>query len=404
MSQIALKLEQLSLTMREGTLVKWHKQPGDPLKEGDLLYEVETDKIVVGIESPTNGVLGQVLVPAGKRVPTGTELCFIHTDAAELMPVSQPVDAQPEPARPQAPEKIRITPLARKIAKEHQVGFSDIKGSGIGGMITRADILPRIGAIQPALTSFPPVAPPVDQGYDTVPLSHLRKAIIERLEASHREIPKVTTFIDVNLSKVVACRKVIPVSYNSFILKVSAECLREFPLLNSRLGKEEIQVMKQVNLSVAIESGEGLITPVILEADQKNVIELDMAVKDLAERAGTKKLKPQDLQGGTFTVTNSGMFGSLMFIPLINYPQAAVLGVGKITKEPVVINDSIKIGYKMILCLSYDHRIVDGKYAVSFLKEVKERLEQFDAMLFLTGGASKERKAYLRQRSDAGNP
>ena len=401
MSQIALKLEQLSLTMLEGTLVKWHKQPGDPLKEGDLLYEVETDKIVVGIESPINGVLGQVLVPAGKRVPTGTELCVIHTDAAEFAPVKQPTVAQPEPVRPQAPEKVRMTPLTRKIAKVHHIDFSDIKGSGIGGMIIRADLQKRIGEKMAATPAQPLVVPPGEPEYTSVPLSLLRKAVTERLEASHREIPKVTTFIDVNMSKVVAVRKIIPVSYNSFILKAAADCLREFPLLNSRLDHNEIQVIKPVNLSVAVESDEGLITPVVREADKKTVIELDTAVKDLAERAGAKKLKPQDMQGGTFTVTNSGVFGSLMFTPLINYPQAAVLGVGKIAKEPVVVNDSIEVGYKMILCLSYDHRIIDGKYAVSFLKAVKEQLEKCDAMLFLTGSASTERQAYLRQRSDA---
>lgn len=394
MSQIALKLEQLSLTMLEGTLVKWHKQPGDSLKEGDLLYEVETDKIVAGIESPTNGVLGQISVPAGKRVPIGTELCVIHTDAAELVSAKQPAVAAAEPARPQAPEKVRITPLARKIAKEHQVDFSDMKGSGIGGMIIRADILKRIGEKKPAPPTLPLAAPPGEPEYTSVPLSQLRKIVTERLEASHREIPKVTTFIDVNMSKVVACRKIIPVSYNSFILKAVAECLRKFPLLNSRLGHNEIQVLKPIHLSVAVESDEGLITPVVREADQKTLIELDAAVKELAERTGAKKLKPQDLQGGTFTVTNSGVFGSLMFTPLINYPQAAVLGVGKIAKEPVVVNDSIEVGYKMILCLSYDHRIIDGKYAVSFLKAVKEKLEKCDAMLFLTGSDSKERSYY----------
>ncbi len=397
MSQIALKLEQLSLTMLEGTLVKWHKESGDRLNEGDLLYEVETDKIVVGIESPTTGVLGQVFVPAGKRVPIGTELCVILSDAAELVPASQLSVVSPAPARPQTPEKVRITPLARKIAKEHQIDFSVLTGSGINGMIVRADVMKYIDERKQAVPVAPTAALPTTLEYTSVPLSPLRRSISQRLEISHREIPKVTTFLDVNMSKVVACRQLIQVSYNAFILKVAAESLREFPLLNSRLGKEEIQVMKSVNLSVAIESEEGLITPVIRDADQKTLIELDTAVKELAERAGSRKLKPQDLQEGTFTVTNSGVFGSLLFTPLINYPQAAVLGVGKISKEPVVVNDSIEIGHKMILCLSYDHRIIDGKYAVSFLASLKSRLEQCELGMLLTGTGSKERAFYSRR-------
>ncbi len=396
MSQIALKLEQLSLTMLEGTLVKWHKQPGDHLSEGDLLYEVETDKIVVGIESPAEGVLDRILVPAGKRVPTGTELCVILTqpDAAQG---GQPTMASPACGVSQVEEKPRITPLARKIANAHQIDFSVIRGSGINGMIVRADVMKHIDERKPAGPVAPTAAPPTTLEYTSVPLPPLRRSIAQRLEASHREIPKVTTFLDVNMSKVVACRKLIPVSYNAFILKVTADSLREFPLLNSRFGQEEIQVMKSVNLSVAVESEEGLITPVVRNADQKTLIELDTAVKELAERTAGRKLKPQDLQDGTFTVTNSGVFGSLLFAPLINYPQAAVLGVGKISKEPVVVNDSIEIGHKMILCLSYDHRIIDGKYAVSFLAALKSRLEQCELGMLLTGMGSKEREFYSRR-------
>ena len=389
MSQTTLKLEQLSLTMIEGTLVKWRKNQGDPVAEGDLLYEVETDKIVTGIESPVSGYLGEVFVAEGNRVPTGTELCIIDTDIESAKQKKAPA----EPVADQSGKAI-ISPLARAIAKKHSLDFSRIQGTGIGGLIVKADILRRIEekANQPSATIS--VTPADDTEYTVIPFSNLRKAIASRLQASHREVPKVTTFIDVNMTAVVSCRKLIPVSYNSFILKATAEALSEYPLLNSRLGNEEVHVLKQVNLSVAIEGEEGLVTPVIGAANQKSVLDIDIAVKEYAERAKQKQLQLKDMQGGTFTVTNSGLFGSLLFTPLINYPQCAILGVGKISKEPIVVDDKIEIGYKMILCLSYDHRIVDGKYAVSFIKAIKDKLEQCNTIVFLTGSESRGRTYY----------
>jgi len=409
MSQTTLKLEQLSLTMLEGTLVKWRKNQGEPVAEGDLLYEVETDKIVTGIESPVTGYLGEVFVAEGSRVPTGTELCIIDTDiesAKKKKDPAEPVDDLQAPVtdllsgavvqRPVADQsgKAIISPLARAIAKKHSLDFSRIQGTGIGGLIVKADILRRIeeNANQPSATNS--VTPADDTEYTVIPFSNLRKAIASRLQASHREVPKVTTFIDVNMTNVVGCRKLIPVSYNSFILKATAEALSEYPLLNSRMGNEEVHVLKQVNLSVAIEGEEGLVTPVIGAANYKSVLDIDIAVKEYAERAKQKQLQLKDMQGGTFTVTNSGLFGSLLFTPLINYPQCAILGVGKISKEPMVVDDKIEIGYKMILCLSYDHRIVDGKYAVSFIKAIKDKLEQCNTIVFLTGSESRGRTYY----------
>jgi len=406
MSQTTLKLEQLSLTMLEGTLVKWCKNQGEPVTEGDLLYEVETDKIVLGIESPVSGFLGEVFVAEGSRVPTGTELCIIDTDIESAQKKKSPAVAisdspvtdlaSREVAKPVADQsrKAIISPLARAVAKKHNLDFSRIQGTGIGGLIVKADVLRRIEekANQPAAANFS--TPAVDAEYTVIPFSNLRKSIARRLQASHLEVPKVTTFIDVNMTNVVGCRKLIPVSYNSFILKAAAEALSEYPLLNSRLGNEEVHVLKQINLSVAIEGEEGLITPVIGAANHKSVLDIDIAVKDYAERAKQKQLKLKDMQGGTFTVTNSGLFGSLLFIPLINYPQCAILGVGKISKEPIVVDDKIEIGYKMILCLSYDHRIVDGKYAVSFIKAIKDKLEQCNTIVFLTGSESQGRTYY----------
>jgi len=397
MPATVVKMTQLSMTMLEGVIAKWFKQEGDTISVGEPLLEVESDKVTVEITAPVTGVVRKILAGETEAVPVGGNICIIadvDDDISEYLNVSESNNnetlnkagrtetqsiAETHSMAEQVERRPKISPLAKKIALASKIDFKALVGSGPGGLIIKSDVekaqaraLKQAAAISEKAN---------DLEFDVLPLSGVRKRIAEHMTISKQNAASVTTVTEVDMSNIVSCRKVIPVSYTTYVVKAVAEALKEFSILNSSLVGEEIHIKKQININVAVAAANSLVTPVVRNAGEKNILTIGGEMDDLALKGREGELTPADFTGGTFTVTNSGVFGSLFFTPIINYPQCAILGMGKVLKMPIVRGDEIVIGHMMYLCLTYDHRIVDGAPAVQFLQRVKRYLENPDEMI-----------------------
>lgn len=396
-----MKMSQLSMTMVEGKIIKWLKKEGEAIAEGEALLEVETDKIVVEITSPAAGQLRRILEDEGEYVQVGSPICIIageNEDITQFLPDSEAagrgkevesIAVAQEAVISNKAGKQKVSPLAKKMAQKYGLDLTNLEGSGPGGLIVKADIekekMKKASAQAPvgidkAQTGKKPEDETAEE-VEIVPLRGVRKKIADNLTISKQNAADVTTVTDVDMSKVAHYRSIVPASYTAFVVRAAALALREFPMINSSLVKEEIHIKKQININVAVATDTGLITPVIRDTDKKNVLNIAEEMDALAQKGREGALTPGDFASGTFTVTNSGIFGSLFFTPIINYPQCAVLGVGKVMKTPVVRNDEITIASIMYLCLTYDHRIVDGAPAVKFLQRIKHYLENPEEMM-----------------------
>jgi pyruvate dehydrogenase E2 component (dihydrolipoamide acetyltransferase) len=417
-----VKMPQMGESIAEGTIVKWFKQVGDTVKRDEPLFEISTDKVDAEIPSPASGVLTEIKVKEGETVPVNTVVAIINGESAkpaEAKPEArQPVEeAKPKVAEPEsvAPAKqppvqevrrIRSSPLVRKIAAEHGIDISQIEGTGIGGRVTKNDILSyienrraareaaeaaRAQLVQPHETPQPLKEeigpPPFAEGerVEIVPMSVMRKRIAEHMILSRRISAHVTTFMEVDFTETTKLkdklkedymnREGVKLTYMPFIIKAVIEGIKKWPIINSSVWGDQIVYKKDINIGVAVALEWGLIVPVIRNADERSLLGLARAVNDLSERARSKQLKPDEVQGGTFTVTNPGVFGSLIGTPIINQPQVAILGVGQIKKRPVVINDAIAIRQIGYLSLSFDHRVIDGAVADQFMSVVRAVIE-----------------------------
>ncbi|MDP2995943.1 MAG: dihydrolipoamide acetyltransferase family protein [Bryobacterales bacterium] len=385
-------MPQMGESIVEGTLTKWLKKPGERVERDELLFEISTDKVDTEIPSPVAGVLAQVLVEEGQTVAINTVVGRIDeggvavaaTPAPEPEAVSEPVPA-PAPVVVETPAPAEesagpISPLVRRMARDHSIDLRLVRGTGMGGRITKQDVEAHL-AKAPA---------PREAGAKVriEPMSVMRQRIAEHMLASKRTSAHVTTFHRVDMTRVVRLRARVKedfqarhgfaLTYLPFIARAAAEALRAYPLLNASIDGANIVYHNQIDIGVAValEGGYGLIVPVIRNADEKNVVGLQRAIVDLATRARTKQLKPDEVQGGTFSITNFGSFGSLFATPVINQPQVAILGVGAVEKIPVVIeDDAIAIRSVCILGLSFDHRLIDGALADLFCQKVKAILE-----------------------------
>lgn len=389
MAVTVFRMTQISMTMVEGKIVKWLRQEGEQVKEDEPLLETETDKVTVEISAPATGILRKILVAEGEYAEVGAPICLIadakddisgYLDGASGNIPVEPAQAEksPAPAAEKAPTKLKISPLARNLARKYGVDVSGISGSGPDGLIVRADVEAANAATESVAAPRPaaPVATPESEvEAEIVPLRGIRKTIADHLSLSKKNAADVTTVMDVDMTKVAAYRKVLPVSYTAFVVRAAAKALQDYPTLNSSLVGENIHIKKQINVCVAVATDAGLMTPVIRDADKKNVVTIAEEMDILASKGRNGQLTPADFADGSFTVTNSGTFGSLLFTPIINYPQCAILGMGKVAKTPIVSGDEIIAAPLMYLCLTYDHRIVDGAPAVKFLKQIKTYLE-----------------------------
>ena len=428
-------MPQMGESIAEGTIVRWIKKVGDSVDRDEPLFEISTDKVDAEIPSPAAGTLLEITVKEGETVAVNSVVAQIGAagesgaqgapGAAVAAPSGKtaPAMAQadgtpapkgaaaptaqvspPPPEAPQAPEapvppvavddlrRQKSSPLVRRIAKEHGVDIRQIAGSGIAGRVTKQDILNYIETpdAQRAPAPGAPSAPGAVARFDTdevVPMSVMRKKIAEHMVLSKRTSAHVYSVFEVNYSRVDEIRKAkraeyeqrgVKLTFTSFIARVAVDCLRRHKTINASIDGDNIIYRRETNLGIAVALEAGLIVPVIKRADELNTFGLSRAIADVADRARGKKLNPDEVHGGTFTITNPGNFGAQFGLPIINQPQVAILGVGTIEKRPVVIDDMIGIRLMGYLTLGYDHRLVDGAVADQFMADLKKGIETFD--------------------------
>lgn len=365
-------MPQLGESIAEGTVVKWLVPVGGIVQADQDLLEVETEKVDLVIPSPATGVLSEILVPEGETVPIGTSLARIDSSplSAEVINRVGGVVLRPAPGGGD-----RLSPVVRQLAKEHGVDLSRVKGTGAGGRVTKKDVEEFIAQSGTSAKGTAPGSEP-SLGEDIFPLTQMRKTIADRMVKSRHTSAHVTTFFEADFTSIAKFRQDRDLTYLPFVIRAVTRAVREVPVVNSSWGDRGIIVRKDIHIGIATALEEGLLVPVIRHADRKGLKQLAEEVADLAERARTKKLGPEEVQGGTFTITNHGGFGSLFSTPIIHQPQIAILGVGAIQKRAVVINDAIAIRPMGYLSLSFDHRVIDGATADHFMVRVKDYLEQ----------------------------
>ncbi len=398
-----IRMPQLGESVTEGTVGRWLKQVGDRVEKYEPLLEVVTDKVDTEITSEAEGVLLDIKVQEGETVGVGTVLAVIGEEGEALPVETAEAAAAPATAEPavkrgdgKPPGAARISPVVARIAAEHGINVEEVPGTGRGGRVTKKDILKYIEEMKKKREEAPPPARPPAEVPTAVPgeileLTPMRRMIAEHMVMSKRTAPHVTSVIEVDMSAVARYRAAhkaeferregVKLTYMPFIIQAVAEALKKHPLVNSSFTDKGIELKKEINIGIAVALEQGLIVPVIKNAGDMSLAGLAKAVNDLATRARNRQLSPDDVQGGTFTITNHGAFGTLFGTPIINQPQAAILGTGAVQKRPVVVEvdgiDTIAIKPMMYLSLTFDHRILDGGTADPFLADVKRRLETF---------------------------
>jgi 2-oxoglutarate dehydrogenase E2 component (dihydrolipoamide succinyltransferase) len=425
-------MPQMGESIVEGTITKWLKKPGDKVQRDEPLFEISTDKVDAEIPAPASGVLQEIKVTEGTTVGVNTVVGTISVDGEAAAAPAKPAPAAPaaektaperkeeKKAEPvaQAPaaapaqeedEEARSSPLVRKIAREHGVNLSQISGTGLGGRITKQDILSFIenqssapsGApaaqsmpSAPAASSMPsrpaPASTPAPYPGDLVPMSNMRKIIAKHMIESRRTSAHVHCMYEVDFTRIVNLRAKhkngfeqrhgARLTFMPFFVRAAIIALQQWPIINASIEGDNIRYHRQINAGIAVALDWGLIVPVLKNAGELNFLGLQRGITDLGERARTKKLKPEDVEGSTFTITNPGQFGAVFGLPIINQPNSAIRGVGGITKMPLVVtdkdgNDSIAIRSVVYLTLGYDHRLIDGAVADQFMAMVKKNLE-----------------------------
>jgi 2-oxoglutarate dehydrogenase E2 component (dihydrolipoamide succinyltransferase) len=451
-------MPQMGESIAEGTLTKWLKKVGDKVARDEPIFEISTDKVDAEIPAPAAGVLAEVKVKEGETVPVNTVVAQIETEAGAAVsagPAPAPATGREKgaaagpaptapsgrPATPAAPaaspaarpaqpvsvagagageipqaarlagagatveelRRVRSSPVVRKIAREHNLDIGRIPGTGIGGRVTKKDVLSALeggggaapakaagtGAAAPAPAGTPAAARPVPapgERVSIVPMTPMRKKIAEHMVMSRRTSAHVTTVFEVDMTRVMRLREEhrqafqerhgVKLTVTPFLVKAAVEALKAFPIVNASIDGDNIVYKKDVHIGIAVALDWGLIVPVVKNADDRSLSGIAKAVTDLAERARSRKLLPDEVQGGTFTITNPGVFGSLFGTPIINQPQVAIMGVGAITRRPVAIDEAIAIRSMVHLSLSFDHRLLDGAIADQFLAHVKATLQE----------------------------
>jgi 2-oxoglutarate dehydrogenase E2 component (dihydrolipoamide succinyltransferase) len=396
-------MPQMGESVAEGTIVRWMKKVGDTVDRDEPLFEISTDKVDAEIPSPSAGVIAEIRAKEGDTVPVNSVVAVIRGAGEAVAPAPSPAAAPP--AAPVAREtglpsqgvsrasedlaRERSSPLVRQLAAEHHVDISQVKGTGIGGRVTKHDILAFVE--QQGRSAGPPLAEstPILRGAEdrVEKMSVMRKKIAEHMVLSRRTSAHVHSVFEVDFSRVSEIRASRKASYEaqgtkltylSFIVRAVADALQAWPVINASTDGEQIVYHKDVNIGVAVALEWGLIVPVIRGADRLDLLDLSRAIADLAAKARAKQLKPEDVNGGTFTITNPGAFGALFGMPIINQPQVAILDVGAIEKRPVVVDDAVMARPTALMALGFDHRIIDGAVADQFMSRVKQTLENWD--------------------------
>ncbi len=435
-------MPQMGESIVEGTITKWLKKPGDKVQRDEPLFEISTDKVDAEIPAPASGVLQEIKVTEGTTVGVNTVVGTIAVDgeaaaAKSAAPSAKPAAAPsappkeekkaapappPMPAPPAAAhveeDEARSSPLVRKIAREHGISLSQIKGTGLGGRITKQDIQqfidnqgsqpshaeaaaravpPTRSEAEPSLAPSPSAPPrpaaPAPYPGDLVPMTNMRRLIAKHMIESRRTSAHVHCMYEVDFTRIVNLRSKLKTGFEQrhsvrltfmpFFVRAAIIALQQWPIINANIDGDNISYHRNINVGIAVALDWGLIVPVLKNAGDLNFLGLQRGITDLGERARTKKLKPEDVEGSTFTITNPGQFGAVFGLPIINQPNSAIMGVGGITKQPLVItdkdgNDSIAIRSVVHLTLGYDHRLIDGAVADQFMAQVKKNLEHWN--------------------------
>ena len=366
-------MPQLGESIAEGTVVKWLIPLGGAIEKDQSLLEVETEKVDLEVPSPATGVLNEILVKEGETVAVGTLLARIDS-APPVEVISRVGGVVVRPVDSDSAGEEHHSPAVRQLAKEHGVDLAHLKGTGAGGRVTKKDVLEFV-----ARNSAPGKATAANgepsMGEEILPLTQMRKTIAERMVKSRQTSAHVSTFFEADFSSIASFRAGRDLTYLPFVVRAVTRALRDVPIVNSTWGDQGIVIKKDIHVGIATALEEGLLVPVVRHADRKGLTQLAKEIADLAERARSKKLSPDEVQGGTFTITNHGGFGSLFSTPIIHQPQIAILGVGAVQKRAVVINEAIAIRPMGYLSLSFDHRVIDGATADQFMAKVKHYLE-----------------------------
>ena len=395
-------MPQMGESVSEGTILKWLIKEGDRVEKEQPIVEISTDKIDTEVPSPVNGVIKKILYPEGKTLPVQTVIAQIEAvEEGKEVRISgkgtEVTKKAEEVASSMFIEKIdeaekKYSPLVRKLAKEYNIKLEGIKGTGEGNRVTKKDIMDYM-ASKSGITEIKTrqVEPRVIEREVLIPTNQKRKITAERMVQSKRTAPHVTTVFEIDMTKVAQYREInkdnlikegIHLTYLPFITVATVNALKEFPILNSSWTDDGIIQKNYINIGIAVSLEDGLIVPVIKDADKKDILQLAREIQDIAQRSRSKKLKPENIQGGTFTITNYGLNGSLFGTPIIVLPQVAILGVGAVVKRPVIINDAIAIRLMVYLSISFDHRVMDGANADKFLRKIKDILELWETSVY----------------------
>ncbi len=414
-----ISMPQLGETIVEGTILKWLKNEGDEVARDEPLFEISTDKVDTEVPSPVAGTVTKILVAEGATVPVGTIVMEVDdgSGTGEATPAAQaPVAAAETPAPPAPPAALTpssealpdrgprsqiLSPLVRRLAADHGIDLATVAGTGSGGRITKKDVQAAIAAgagagapaaasatVTPLRAPAPAVTTAPGQGDVVEEMSHIRKAIAGHMVASVQTTARAWTMVEVNVDHLVKLRTAskeafltrhgVKLTYLPFVIRATVDALKAHPHVNARIDGDSIVSPDSVHLGIAVSYDAGLIVPVIREADAMNTVGLARAIADLAARARAHRLKPDEVQGATFTITNPGPYGSVASVPIINLPNAGILSLDAIVKRPVVIDDAIAIRSMVNISMSWDHRLIDGEIATRFLARVKDNLESWD--------------------------
>ncbi|RNK10218.1 2-oxoglutarate dehydrogenase complex dihydrolipoyllysine-residue succinyltransferase [Neisseria meningitidis] len=383
---IDVKVPMLSESVSEGTLLEWKKKVGEAVARDEILIDIETDKVVLEVPSPQAGVLVEIVAQDGETVVADQVLARIDTaaTAAAEAPAAAPAEATPAAAAPDAAQNNAAMPAAAKLAAESGVDVNALQGSGRDGRVLKEDV--QNAAAKPAAAAAPAVALPAGaRPEERVPMSRLRARVAERLLASQQENAILTTFNEVNMKPIMDLRAKykekfekehgVKLGFMSFFVKAAVAALKKYPVVNASVDGKDIVYHGYFDIGIAIGSPRGLVVPILRDADQMSIADIEQAIVDYAKKAKDGKIAIEDLTGGTFSITNGGTFGSMMSTPIINPPQSAILGMHATKERAVVENGQVVVRPMMYLALSYDHRIIDGREAVLTLVAIKDALE-----------------------------
>lgn len=396
---VEIKAPTLPESVPDGTIATWHKKAGDTVKRDELLVDIETDKVVIEVVSPTDGVLEKIIKATGDTIVSNEVIATVEAGAAASAPASKSADkaekkeAEPAEKAPAAAttEEPLLSPAAKKIAEENSLDVDKIRGTGKGGRVTKEDVIAAVAnkGSAPAITSTDPSAN-IDTSSgrieERIPMSRLRAKVAERLLQASQTTAMLTTFNEVDMAPIMDLRNKykelfekshdgIRLGFMSFFVRASIEALKRFPAVNASIDGTDIVYHGYQDIGVAVSSPRGLVVPVLRNADHMGLAQIEAQIREYGKKAQAGKLAIDEMTGGTFTISNGGVFGSLLSTPILNPPQTAILGMHKIQERPMAVNGEVKICPMMYLALSYDHRMIDGKEAVQFLVTIKELLE-----------------------------